>query len=178
MKVPLLVFLAFEVLCGACTQAQDVSDSTPVLRGGATLVLVPTLINTKGGEPVFGLTASDFTLTDDGIEQKISLEENTDSQPLALVIVVQTGGAGGRRLDSYSRLGPLLDSMVGGVPHRLAVVGFDSEPHIEAEFTPRHGAANREGDCGSSRRHHRGRQPVRPGFGLFGPPPDLQQSEG
>jgi len=42
----------------------------------------------------------------------------------------------------------------------------------------RHGAANREGDCGSSRRHHRGRQPVRPRFGLFGQPPDLQQSEG
>ena len=77
MKVPLLVFLAFEVLCGACTQAQDVSDSTPVLRGGATLVLVPTLIKTSGGEPVFGFTASDFTLTDDGIEQKISLEEIT-----------------------------------------------------------------------------------------------------
>jgi VWFA-related protein len=116
--------------------AQDVSDSTPVLRRGANLVLVPTLIKTSKGEPVFGLTANDFILTDDGIEQKISLEENTDSQPLALVIVVQTGGAGGRRLDSYRRLGPLLDSIVGAVPHRVAVVGFDSEPHIEAGFTP------------------------------------------
>jgi len=136
MKFRLLVFLAFEVLYGACTHAQDVSDSTPVLRRGVNLVLVPTLIKTSSGEPVFGLTANDFILTDDSIEQKISLEENTDSQPLALVIVVQTGGAGGRRLDSYRRLGPLLDSMVGAVPHRVAVLGFDSEPHIEAEFTP------------------------------------------
>jgi hypothetical protein len=136
MKLRLLVFLAFEILCSACTQAQDVSDSTPVLRRGTNLVLVPTLIKTSSGEPVFGLTANDFILTDDGIEQKISLEENTDSQPLALVIVVQTGGAGGRRLDSYRRLGPLLDSMVGAVAHRVAVVGFDSEPRIEADFTP------------------------------------------
>jgi VWFA-related protein len=136
IKFRLLIFLAFEALCGACTHAQDVSDSTPVLRRGVDLVLVPTLIKTSSGEPVFGLTANDFILTDDGIEQKISLEENTDSQPLALVIVVQTGGAGGRRLDSYRRLGPLLDSMVGAVPHRVAVVGFDSKPHIEAEFTP------------------------------------------
>ena len=136
MRFRLLVFLAFEILCGACTHAQEVSDSTRVLRRGANLVLVPTLIKTRSGAPVFGLTANDFILTDDGIEQKISLEENTDSQPLALVIVVQTGGAGGRRLDSYRRLGPLLDSMVGAVPHRVAVVGFDSEPHIEAEFTP------------------------------------------
>jgi VWFA-related protein len=136
MKFRLLVFLAFEILCGAWTHAQDVSDSTPVLRRGVNLVLVPTLIKTSSGEPVFGLTANDFILTDDGIEQKISLEENTDSQPLALVIVVQTGGAGSRRLDSYRRLGPLLDSMIGAVPHHVAVVGFDSEPHIEAEFTP------------------------------------------
>jgi VWFA-related protein len=136
MKFRLLVFLAFEILCGAWTHAQDVSDSTTVLRRGANLVLVPTLIKTSSGKPVFGLTANDFILTDDGIEQKISLEENTDSQPLALVIVVQIGGAGGRRLDSYRRLGPLLDSMVGAVPHHVAVVGFDSEPHVEAEFTP------------------------------------------
>jgi VWFA-related protein len=136
MKFHLLVFLVFDVLCGACTYAQDVSDSTPVLRRGANLVMVPTMIKTSRGEPVFGLTANDFILTDDGIEQKLSLEENTDSQPLALVIVVQTGGAGGRRLDSYRRLGPLLDSIVGAVPHRVAVVGFDSEPRIEAGFTP------------------------------------------
>ena len=122
MKFRVLVFLAFEVLCGACTHAQNVSDSTPVLGRGANLVFVPTMIKTSRGEPVFGLTANDFVLTDDGIERKISLEENTGSEPLALVIVVQTGGAGGRRLDSYRRLGPLLDSMVGGVPHRVAVV--------------------------------------------------------
>jgi VWFA-related protein len=136
MKFRLLVFLVFEVLCGACTHAQDVSDSTPILRRGANLVLVPTLIKTSSGEPVFGLTTNDFVLTDDGVEQKISLEEHIESQPLALVIVVQTGGAGGRRLDSYRRLGPLLDAVIGAVPHRVAVVGFDSEPHIEAEFTP------------------------------------------
>jgi VWFA-related protein len=136
MKFRLLVLLAFQVLCGANTRAQDVSDSTPVLRRGSNLVLVPTLVKTRGGEPVFGLTADDFILTDDGIEQKIALEEDTDSQPLALVIVVQTGGAGGRRLDSYRMLGPLLDSMVGAVPHRVALVGFDSKPHIEADFAP------------------------------------------
>ena len=131
----MLVILTVGNLRGACTHAQDIPDSTLLLGRGANLVMVPTLIKTASGEPVFGLTANDFILTDDGIEQKLSLQEDTDSQPLALVIVVQTGGAGGRRLDSYRRLGPLLDSIVGAVPHHVAVVGFDSEPHIEAEFT-------------------------------------------
>jgi VWFA-related protein len=135
MTLHLLACLAFQALCGVM-HAQDIPGPTPVLRRGSNLVLVPTLVKTSKGEPVFGLTASDFILTDDGIEQRVSLEEDTDSQPLALVIVVQTGGAGGRRLDNYRRLGPLLDSMMGAVPHRVAVVGFDSKPHIEAEFTP------------------------------------------
>jgi VWFA-related protein len=132
----LLVCLTFQVLCGVWAHAQDTSDPIPILGRDSNLVLVPTLVKTSSGEPVFGLTADNFVLTDNGIEQRIVLEENTDSQPLSLVIVVQTGGAGGRRLDSYRRLGPLLDSIVGAVPHRVAVVGFDSEPHIEAEFTP------------------------------------------
>ena len=136
MYFRLLLFLVFEVLCTACGQAQDVSDSTPVLRRGSNLVLVPTLVKTGNGEPVFGLTADDFILTDDGVEQNIALEEDTDRQPLALVIVVQIGGAGGRRLDSYRKLGPLLDPLASAVPHRVAVIGFDSEPHIEADFTP------------------------------------------
>jgi VWFA-related protein len=130
-----LAILAVANLVSTFTHAQDLPDSTPLLRRGANLVMVPTLVKTAGGEPVFGLTADDFVVTDDGIEQKLSLQEGTDSQPLALVIVVQTGGAGGRRLDSYRRLGPLLDSIVGAVPHHVAVVGFDSAPHIETDFT-------------------------------------------
>ena len=139
MKFHLLVFLAFEVFCGACTHAQDISDSTPVLGRGANLVFVPTLIKTSSGEPVFGLTANDFVLTDDGIERKISLEENTGSQPLALVIVVQTGGAGGRRLDIYRKLGPLLDAMIGGVAHRVAPEFVRRIPN--STFDPSHCAS-------------------------------------
>ncbi len=86
MKLRLLSCLTFQVLCGVWTQAQDSSDPTPVLRRGSNLVLVPTLVKTSSGKPVFGLTADSFILTDDGIEQKLTLEENTDSQPLALVI--------------------------------------------------------------------------------------------
>jgi hypothetical protein len=130
LRLPRLVLLG--MICAVAVGQEPGPAFTGV---GANLVLVPTLIKTSSGEPVLGLTANDFILTDDGIEQKISLEENTENQPLALVIVVQTGGAGSRRLDSYRRLGPLLDSMVGAVPHRVAVVGFDSEPHIEAGFT-------------------------------------------
>jgi VWFA-related protein len=117
------------------TQTQGATGGgDTVLRTGSTLVLVPALVKTKKGDPVFTLTANDFVVTDDGIEQKVRLEEDSGSQPLALVIVVETGGDGVKYLDDYHGLGTLLESMVGNVRHRVAVVSFDSEPELVQNF--------------------------------------------
>jgi VWFA-related protein len=108
----------------------------PVFHAGTTLVLVPALVRTKSGEPVFSLTAENFTLTDDDVPQKLSLEQDTDSEPLALVVAVEIGGAGARHLDDYRNLGSTIEALVGNVPHRVALVGFDSEPRLLEDFTP------------------------------------------
>src|SRR5215831_17912338 len=92
-----------------------------VIRAGTTLVLVPALVRNKAGEPVFSLTADDFTLTDDDVPQKLALEQDTDSEPLALVVAVQVGGAGARHLDDYRNLGSNIEAVVGNVPHRVAL---------------------------------------------------------
>jgi VWFA-related protein len=107
-----------------------------VISTRSSLVLVPALVRTGSGQLVYTLTANDFTITDDGVEQRVSLDEDTDDQPLALAIVVETGRGGGRRLANYSELGPMLDAMVGNVPHKVAVVGFDSTPRLVHDFTP------------------------------------------
>jgi VWFA-related protein len=101
----------------------------------SSLVIVPALVKTKSGQLVFTLKPDDFTVKDDGIPQRLQLEEDTDSQPLALVVVVQVGGDGIQHLPEYSRLGPLLDAIVGNVPHRIAIVDFDSEPELLHGFT-------------------------------------------
>jgi VWFA-related protein len=49
--------------------------------------------------------------------------------------VAETGAAGANRLALYSRIGPFLDNVVGAVPHRVAVVGFDSAPSLALDFT-------------------------------------------
>jgi VWFA-related protein len=114
-------------------EPQPPQDSTFSLR--SSLVLVPTMVRTKHGDVVFTLTADDFVITDDGIPQKLKLEEDTDSQPLALVVVAEVGGAGVTHLDQYRDLSPILDAVVGGVPHKVAVVGFDSTPILQQDFT-------------------------------------------
>lgn len=101
----------------------------------SNLVLVPALVKDKSGETIFSLSAGDFTLTDNGIPQSLQLESETDSLPLALVALVETGGEGAARLRDYSNLDPILHALIGNVQHRVAVVGFDSAPRLELYFT-------------------------------------------
>jgi VWFA-related protein len=117
--------------------APSTSEANPsaTISVRSSLVVVPALVKTKSGQLVFTLKADDFIVKDDGVPQKLQLEEDTDSQPLALVVVVEVGGDGIHYLDQYSDLGPLLDAIVGNVPHRVAIVDFDSEPELLHGFT-------------------------------------------
>jgi VWFA-related protein len=108
----------------------------PTITTRSNVVLVPALVENGKGKPVFTLKADDFVVTDDGIPQKLTLDEETGSEPLALVIAVETGGAGKDKLEDYRNLGTLLSNLVGGVRHVIAVVGFDGAPTVLQEFSP------------------------------------------
>lgn len=112
------------------------SQPTPFISTRSTLVLVPTLVKNRAGELVYTLTASDFTITDNSVPQKVTLEEDTGDQPLALVVAIETGGAGAGQFAKYRNLATMIESIIGAVPHRVAVVGFDSEPSLLQDFTP------------------------------------------
>jgi len=141
---------------GAQIGSQGPAPHPSVITVRSNLVLVPALVKTKAGEVVLTLNADDFTLTDDGVPQSLLLESDTDSQPLALAIIVQTGGQGASHLADYGKLGARLDAVVGGVPHRVAVISFDSRPRLEQDFsTDTDAAANviaglHPGDQGSA----------------------------
>jgi hypothetical protein len=75
-------------------EQQSGEDPTqPSLTVRSTLVQVPVLVKNKSGRVVFELTADEFLLTDNGVRQKTTLDADTDSQPLALAILVETAGA-------------------------------------------------------------------------------------
>lgn len=124
--------------------AQPAEVAPPTLTVQSTLVLAPVLVKTKRGRVVFLLTEDDFRLTDNGVPQKVTIVQDTDSLPLALAIVVETGGAGARHLADYRQLDAIVDALVGGVEHRVAVIGFDSEPHLLKPFSADLDAASRQ----------------------------------
>jgi VWFA-related protein len=132
MKVLTVTTLFCALPLSAQIPAAAPSDSTISVR--SNVVLVPAMVKTKAGGIVYSLSAKDFVVTDDGILQKLTLEPDTDSQPLAVVVVVETGGSGVRHLKDYGRLGTILETVVGNVPHRVAVVSFDSAPRLAQDF--------------------------------------------
>jgi VWFA-related protein len=95
---------------------------------------VPTLVQTAGKEPVFSLTAEDFVLTDNGVPQKVTLEEET-KRPLSLVVLMQTGGIARGQFASYANLETMLASLLGGAPNKVSIVNFDSRPEAASPFT-------------------------------------------
>ncbi|MFP5249734.1 MAG: VWA domain-containing protein [Acidobacteriota bacterium] len=140
MRLPaiaLLLTLA-PAMCAA-QGATPVAAEQSVLRSQTTVVLVPALVRTQSGAIVYTLSADDFRLTDDGVPEKLTLEHDSGSEPLALVVVVEVGGAGARQFQKYPRiappLGPMLAAVVGNVPHKIAVLTFDSRPRIAEPFT-------------------------------------------
>lgn len=131
-------------------------QSTATLRVTTTEVLVPTLVEKKGGGIVYGLKPDDFVLEDNGVPQKIRVQEEMDTAPVALVVAVEEGGASVLEFDKLAKLGPLLDLFLSDRRSQVALVGFDSTQHLIQDYTHSSDEVNDElknlepGDGGAS----------------------------
>jgi VWFA-related protein len=114
---------------------QSEQSEMPSLRVTTTEVLVPTLVEKRGGGVVYGLKPSDFILEDNGVPQKIRVQEEMDTAPVALVVAVELGGASVLEFDKLAKLGPLLDVFLSDPHSQVALVGFDSVPHLIQDYT-------------------------------------------
>lgn len=142
-------------------QTQTAPPQSSVFTSQTTVVLVPALVRSRDGALVYTLKSGDFQLTDDGVPQALTLEADSGSEPLALVVLLEIGGAGARQFENDATLAPplapTLAHMVGNVRHRVAVVTFDSQPHLLQPFTPdldEAAAALRALQPGCTRQHH------------------------
>jgi VWFA-related protein len=126
MKAAFQFGLLVAALAGAAVAQTTLHTTT-------TLVVVPTLVQ-SGKDTAFSLTAEDFVLTDNGVSQKVTLEEET-KRPLSLVVLMQTGGVARGQFASYANLETMLASLLGGAPNRVSIVDFDSQPEAASPFT-------------------------------------------
>ena len=142
-----LVVACLGLVAGATARAQQLPpveppksmpNATPAtqnLEVTTTEVLVPTLVEKKDGDVVYGLKAGDFVVEDDGVAQKIRVQEEMDTAPVALVVAVEEGGASVLEFDKLAHLGPLLDLFLAEPDSQVALIGFDSQPYLIQDFT-------------------------------------------
>jgi VWFA-related protein len=107
----------------------------PTLRVTANEVLVPTLVEKHGGGVIYGLKQGDFVLEDNGVAQKIRVQEEMDTAPVSLVVAVEQGGVSVLEFDKLAKLGPLLDLFLSDGRSQAALVGFDAKPHLIHDYT-------------------------------------------
>src|SRR5271170_375359 len=108
--------LAVAVLsAGAASFAQQIPPAEPALRMPdpdegklrvtTNVVLVPTLVEKGHGDVIYGLKSGDFVVEDNGVPQKLHVEEEMDTAPVALVVAVEQGRMAGLEFDKVAKLG-------------------------------------------------------------------------
>ena len=108
----------------------------PTIRVTTNEVLVPTLVEKPhGGGIVYGLKQSDFIVEDNGVPQKIHVQEELDTAPIALVIAMEEGRSGWLEFQKFGRMGPLLDMFLSNPQSQAALVGFSSVPRLVHDYT-------------------------------------------
>ncbi len=121
------------LLLPACAWAQ--APETPTLRVSTSVVLVPTLVEAGRGEVVYGLGADAFSLTDNGVPQRIHVDDDLDTTPVSLVVCLQKGRTSALQFDKFIRLAPLLNLFLGSGSGEVTLVEFDSQVEFREAWT-------------------------------------------
>jgi len=112
-----------------------VAQQDTTLRSQANAVLVPTLVKDAKGHAVYGLTQKDFVVVDDAVEQVVHLDDSPESDPVSVVLAIQTGRRAQREFPRMRGIGPMLSPVFSQPGSRVALVEFDSRINLVQDFT-------------------------------------------
>lgn len=124
-------FLCAMVCCAQVSTEQDI----PSLRTQANVVFVPTLVKDKAGKPIFGLQVKDFIIEDDGIEQRVSMDETEPQEAVSLVIAIQSGRSALYEFQRMKGMSAMLDQIVSQPQVQTAIVVFDNNVELAQDFS-------------------------------------------
>lgn len=118
-------------------------DAAPTIRVESSEVLVPTLVEKSSGEILYGLGPSDFELTDNGVPQKIQVDDDLDNEPVSVVVAIEKGRMAALEFRNIHGLASLIDLFLGDGRSEAALVSFDSKPQTVVGFSGDSGAIGR-----------------------------------
>lgn len=78
---------------GYAGQVRSQGQQMPVYRAGVDLVVLNVAVLDDEGEPVTGLTAEDFKISEDGVPQEVALFASSSNTPLDIALVLDMSGS-------------------------------------------------------------------------------------
>src|SRR3954454_9342249 len=109
LRCVLTTFLLSPVAPG---QSPAPSDDYTV-RVNSNVVLLPTRVETRGGDTVYGLQSDRFIVEDNGVRQSVRVEDGPDSTSLSLVVAVQCGRSAPEEFNKLRGLATMVDGIAG-----------------------------------------------------------------
>jgi VWFA-related protein len=135
----------------AAQSQQEPSQGTTTLQVRSQLVLVPTEVRTHSGDEIYTLTADKFVIEDNGVRQRVRLDDSGMVQPLSLVVAVQCSRTAFAEMDKMRGLDTMIDAVVGAAPAEVAVIQFGTGEDLVSKFetdpAKRNAALNRVTPC-------------------------------
>ncbi len=132
MRRPPCILAIAAVVCSLAAQEPDSST----IRANVPLVLAAVTVTDTKGNFIDGLSAGDFRLTDEGVLQTIRMDtSDTVLAPVSLMVLIQASGVSAPALARIARVGGLIKPLVIGERGQAAVIEFDDEIRVRADFT-------------------------------------------
>ena len=136
---PLLSFLL-----AATAVAQNTPDPQAnqdfTLRTQSNVVLIPTTVQTKHGEILYGLKPNQFVVEDNGVPQTIHVDEDTDSLGLSLAVVIQCSRSAAVEFAKLRGVATMVDAVAGDAPREVAIITYGATPTLLGDFSADPGA--------------------------------------
>jgi VWFA-related protein len=127
-----LVFLALPL--GAQEPPQEQEEEGFRVRVKVELVTAPLVVRDARGEFVYDLQRGEVTVFDNGVPQQLT-DFELASEPISLVILLDTSRRVAPLLDRVRKSGVLFTSYILGQFGEAAVMTFDTDLNLRQEFT-------------------------------------------
>jgi VWFA-related protein len=112
-------------------------EATEKLTVHSNLIFLPTRVQKKNGETIYGLKPEQFIIEDNGTPQSVRIEEAPKSEGLSLAVVVQCSRFAPSEFDKLRNLGTMIAGIVGDGPHEVAVMSYGEAPYLLSNFSSR-----------------------------------------
>lgn len=99
-------------------------------------MLLPASVTDQHGNPIGGLSASDFLLYDNAVLRPVRVDTSDEvAVPFRLVVAIQTSDISQAALEKIRKVGVMIEMAVAGERGRVAVIEFDECVRVVQPFT-------------------------------------------